>query len=272
MKGWTYEDGDTAKLGKPFIPMKTLDDQLCLEDGQWTHKGKIRVYIDPRGDGEFAIGLHPWMAGLLGGGSKRKWDKSEFNIKTDKAGHQYILAPTMKEVVGTFRDLQRRYSERLEVVDGKEYIAIYYICEAPAFNSIGQELPEDDSINLGDKPRRRSRHVELRLDYAFGVLVEPAPGETERRFYELREDKSITTVGRTWRSENTQTVYLPKTDENIAQLQLLRRTLARAAEMFHELFKLSPDEFLARLGAAPLVPSLPAPEKPAIKTLRRTRR
>ena len=250
---------ESATLGKPFVALKVVENTVYGETGEISHKGKIRLYMDPRGDVEFAIGVHSWMERMLGSSlARRSYGANEFNIKEDGAGHHYILAPTAKEVLDAYHTLQVRYNERLRAINGKEYLAVFYSCEAPVFDSAGAELPEDEELNVGMTKRRNSRNIEMKLQVAHGVLV-PQASNNHERFFELEKDGRLHSV---YRSKDTQALYLEYTPENIAKVDIIRRTLARAADMLSDLFDKPPAEFLKQISNNTLALGAPSEVQP----------
>lgn len=259
---------DTPKLPKPFVPLRVFDATVYHETGELHHKGKLRLYMDPRGDVEFAVGVYPWMEKLLGSKlARRTYGGDQFGIQEDGQGSFYVLGTTAAEARDKFHKLQTAYAERLKLIGGKVYLGVFFSCAAPVFIN-GVEQEPDSTIDLGDSRRRRSRDISMSLRTERGVLIDKG---NDQKFYPIDESGK---VGSSYRSKDVQCVYLEDTPENNAAVDQIRMALAQAADMMDRLFGQSAEDFLIALGNG-AINGLPAPmqppEPPPVQRIRRTR-
>lgn len=267
-----YTPAHTRELPKPFKPLKTIDiHMLYFEDLSYTSRGKIRLYMDPRGDIEFAIGVEDWMFNVIGG-VRTRWQVQQKpkEIRVDQTtGVKYICGPTAKAVLESFHSLQNDYKRRKEMLGSQEYIAIHYTATAPKYGEDGQELEPPEEFRM--ETRRRNQNAELvefSMKHYRGLLLKNDEGTN---FYTVAESGELQSVTRYGTRDDTW-LFLPYSEEAWASVLAVRRMLAQAADMMEGLFASTPEEFIRKMASGPL--ALPAPEAPPapVKRITRTRR
>lgn len=255
---------DTPSLPKPFIPVTVKTVMLYDEEGNHDFDGKMRVYLDPRGKTEFAVGVPAWMERILKTKLARR-SYSKGDVMTDKAGNFYVLAPTAEQVIDKFNDVMRKAVERKKAIGGKTYIGLFFSGEGPKFDAQGDELvvPEDRPLRLRSSIRGHTEDIHIRLSTALGVLVEE---DGSRKFFEEDEDGKL---HQRHLSGDENPIFIEDTPDNRAKVLLIRRTLASAIDMLADLFGKEAEHFLRTMALAPtlrLAPPEPEEKLPRMPT------
>jgi hypothetical protein len=249
---------ETLSLPKPFMLVKVRQENVYDEAGNIDYHGKVRIYIDPRGDVEFAIGLQPWIGRVLKARLARKNYVKDADILTDKAGNEYVLGPTAKAVYERFQEVQYKAQQRIQAIGGKEYIGLFFSGSGPKFDAEGNELPiPEEKIRLRRKIRGQAEDIDIRLSASVGVLVEEGG---RKQFFEEDEDGKL---HQRYISDEENPLFIENTEENQRKVMLIRRTLAAALDMLADLFGHEAAHFLEMMAKTSTL-NLPAPEEPSI--------
>lgn len=254
---------ETPALPKPFVPVRVKESLLYNEEGHSDHKGKLRIYIDPRGKIEFAIGIPPWIGKVLQTRLARQNYVRDADILVDKAGNEYVLGPTAYDVEERFRSVQWKAKQRREAIGGKTYIGLFFSAEGPKFDHEGNEIPvPEGKLRLDEEVRGHSEEISIRLTTHLGVLVTDETGR--KRFFIEDEDGKLFSHHI---SQDVKPLFIEDTPENQRKVMLIRRTLASAIDMLADLFGHEAEHFLRTMALAPTLrlnaPSETHPEPPA---------
>lgn len=209
----------TPLLPKPFKRVKSFTSRpFALDDDPGGfQQGTYVVYMDPRGDISFAIGIPANIALFLGP------HPTCAHIQEQNGVH-FVSATTGEHVAKLVGNVMREYAEAWSKANKREVIVYHFDAVAPLYDDDGSPLPEwayaPKHTHFGGLAGQKT---EISLSF-------------ERRWLVGKDLYIVDDEGRLKREHHGSGRNIPYTPETWDELVRVRDTLTRAAVLLGKVF------------------------------------